>query len=140
MKNSVGEFELETPGDRNGSYKPQFVKKHQTHMSEQKILSLYALGNGYSQISEHAQELYGLEFSKATISAITDKVISLLKDWQQRPLESIYPFVWLVAIHYKIKVALCEKSYLCYPWSCTNGKKEILGLYLLENEVVNFWL
>jgi len=106
MKSSVGEFELDVPRDRNGSYEPQIVKKHQTHISdhiEQKILSLYALGNSYTQISEHIQEMYGLEFSKATISSIADKVIPLLKEWQQRPLESIYPFVWLDAIHYKIK-------------------------------------
>ena len=106
MKSSVGEFELDVPRDRNGSYEPQIVKKHQTHMSdniEQKILSLYALGNSYSQISEHIEEMYGMSFSKATISAVTDKVIPLLKEWQQRPLESVYPFVWLDAIHYKIK-------------------------------------
>ncbi|MDK2065542.1 IS256 family transposase [Aliarcobacter butzleri] len=145
MKSSVGEFELEVPRDRNGSYEPQIVKKHQTHMSdhiEQKILSLYALGNSYSQISEHIQEMYGLEFSKATISAITDKVIPLLKDWQQRPLESIYPFVWLDAIHYKIKenARYISKAVYTILGVGLNGKKEILGLYLSENEGANFWL
>lgn len=78
MKSSVSEFELDVPRDRNGSYEPQLVKKHQTHISdniEQKILSLYALGNSYSQISEHIEEIYGMSFSKATISAVTDKVI-----------------------------------------------------------------
>ncbi|RXK06117.1 IS256 family transposase [Halarcobacter bivalviorum] len=145
MKSSIGEFELEVPRDRNGSYEPQIVKKHQTHMSdhiEQKILSLYALGNSYSQISEHIQEMYGLEFSKATISAITDKVIPLLKDWQQRPLESIYPFVWLDAIHYKIKEngRYISKAVYTILGVGLNGKKEILGLYLSENEGANFWL
>lgn len=145
MKSSVGEFELDIPRDRNGSYEPQIVKKHQTHMSdhiEQKILSLYALGNSYSQISEHIQEMYGLEFSKATISAITDKVIPLLKEWQQRPLESIYPFVWLDAIHYKIKEngRYISKAVYTILGVGLNGKKEILGLYLSENEGANFWL
>jgi transposase-like protein len=145
MKSSVGEFELDVPRDRNDSYEPQIVKKHQTHMSdhiEQKILSLYALGNSYSQISEHIEEIYGLEFSKATISAVTDKVIPLLKDWQQRPLESIYPFVWLDAIHYKIKEngRYISKAVYTILGVGLNGKKEILGLYLSENEGANFWL
>ena len=145
MKSSVGEFELEIPRDRNGSYESQIVKKHQTHISdhiEEKILSLYALGNSYSQISEHIQELYGLEFSKATISAVTDKVIPLLKEWQQRPLESIYPFVWLDAIHYKIKEngKYISKAVYTILGVGLNGKKEILGLYLSENEGANFWL
>ncbi|MGB0990587.1 MAG: IS256 family transposase [Halarcobacter sp.] len=145
MKSSVGEFELDIPRDRNGSYEPQIVKKHQTHMSdhiEQKILSLYALGNSYSQISEHIEEMYGIEFSKATISAVTDKVIPLLKDWQQRPLESIYPFVWLDAIHYKIKEngRYISKAVYTILGVGLNGKKEILGLYISENEGANFWL
>ena len=145
MKSSVGEFELEIPRDRNGSYESQIVKKHQTHISdhiEEKILSLYALGNSYSQISEHIQELYGIEFSKATISAVTDKVIPLLKEWQQRPLESIYPFVWLDAIHYKIKEngKYISKAVYTILGVGLNGRKEILGLYLSENEGANFWL
>ena len=145
MKSSVGEFELDVPRDRNGSYEPQIVKKHQTHMSdniEQKILSLYALGNSYSQISEHIEEMYGMSFSKATISAVTDKVIPLLKEWQQRPLESIYPFVWLDAIHYKIKDngKYISKAVYTILGVGLNGKKEILGLYLSENEGANFWL
>ena len=109
---------------------------------EQKILSLYALGNSYSQISEHIEEMYGIEFSKATISAVTDKVIPLLKEWQQRPLESIFPFVWLDAIHYKIKEngRYISKAVYTILGVGLNGKKEILGLYLSENEGANFWL
>jgi len=145
MKSSVGEFNLEVPRDRNGSFEPQFVKKHQTHMSDQierKILSLYALGNSYTQISEHIEDFYGVAFFKATISAVTDKVIPLLKEWQQRPLESIYPFVWLDAIHYKVKENGRYISKAIYTILGVNlsGKKEILGLYLSENEGANFWL
>jgi len=145
MKSSVGEFDLEVPRDRNGTFEPQFVKKHQTHMSdqiEQKILALYALGNSYSQISEHIEDFYGIHFSKATISAVTDKVIPLLKEWQQRPLESVYPFVWLDAIHYKIKENGRYISKAIYTILGVNlsGRKEILGLYLSENEGANFWL
>jgi len=145
MKSSVGEFELEVPRDRNGTFEPQFVKKHQTHMSdqiEQKILALYALGNSYAQISEHIEDFYGVHFSKATISAVTDKVIPMLKEWQQRPLESVYPFVWLDAIHYKIKENGKYVSKAIYTILGVNlsGQKEILGLYLSENEGANFWL
>jgi transposase-like protein len=145
MKSSVGEFDLDVPRDRNGTFEPQFVKKHQTHMSdqiEQKILALYALGNSYSQISEHIEDFYGVHFSKATISAVTDKVIPLLKEWQQRPLEKVYPFVWLDAIHYKIKENGRYVSKAIYTILGVNlsGRKEILGLYLSENEGANFWL
>jgi len=75
MKSSVGEFDLDVPRDRNGSFEPQLIKKHQTHISdhiEQKILSIYTLGNSYTQIAEHIEELYGVSFSKATMSAVTD--------------------------------------------------------------------
>ena len=94
------------------------------------------------QISEHIEEMYGIEFSKATISAVTDKVIPLLKEWQQRPLESIFPFVWLDAIHYKIKEngRYISKAVYTILGVGLNGKKEILGLYLSENEGANFWL
>jgi transposase-like protein len=86
--------------------------------------------------------MYGMSFSKATISAVTDKVIPLLKEWQQRPLESIYPFVWLDAIHYKIKDngRYISKAVYTVLGVGLNGKKEILGLYLSENEGANFWL
>ena len=145
MKSSVGSFELDVPRDRNGSFEPQIVKKHQTHISEQieeKILSLYGLGNSYQQIVEHIEELYGLEFSKATISSITDKVIPLLKEWQQRPLETVYPFVWLDAIHYKIKEngKYVSKAVYTILGVRLDGRKEILGLYISESEGANFWL
>ena len=145
MKSGVGEFELEVPRDRNGTFEPQIVKKHQRNMSDQieeKILSLYALGNSYKQISGHLEEIYGVSFSTASISAVTDKIIPLLKEWQQRPLEAIYPFVWLDAIHYKVKEDGRYISKAVYTILGVNleGRKEILGLYLSESEGANFWL
>jgi len=145
MKSSVGEFDFDVPRDRNGSFEPQLIKKHQTHISdhiEQKILSLYALGNSYSQIAEYIEELYGVSFSKATISAVTDKVIPMLNEWQSRPLESIYPFIWLDAIHYKIKEdgRYISKAIYTILGVRLDGVKEILGLYLSESEGANFWL
>ena len=106
IKSTSGSFSLDTPRDRAGGFDPQLVKKHQTHMSdeiERKILSLYALGSSYSDISAHIEELYAVNVSTATISAVTDKIIPKLKEWQNRPLESHYPFVWLDAIHYKVR-------------------------------------
>lgn len=105
IKSVNGSFDLHTPRDREGSFSPQFVKKHQTIMSdelEQKILALYGLGMSYKDISGHLQEMYGVEISTGALTAITDKIIETVKRWQARSLESIYPIVWLDAIHYKI--------------------------------------
>ena len=106
IKSTNGTFELNTPRDRTGSFEPQLVKKNQTTISneiEERILSMYGLGLSYKDIIKHIEEIYQIELSTATISAITDKIIDKVKAWQSRPLESIYPFVWLDAIHYKIK-------------------------------------
>lgn len=142
---SNGTFELETPRDRNGTFEPQIVKKHQTTISneiEEKILSMYGLGMSYSDISSHIEEIYQVSISTATISAITDKIIDKVKQWQIRPLDSIYPFVWLDAIHYKIKDGGKYVSKAVYTVLGVNmeGKKDILGLYLSESEGANFWL
>ena len=105
IKSTSGSFELATPRDRAGSFEPQLVKKHQTHMSDEiecKIISMFGLGMSYLDIAGHISEIYGLDVSNATISAVTDKLIPEIKLWQQRPLDSHYPFVWLDAIHYKV--------------------------------------
>jgi len=145
MKSSVGEFELKVPRDRNGTFEPKIVKKYLTHMSEaieEKILSLYALGNSYSQIAEHIEDIYGVSFSKATISAVTDKILPMLQEWRQRPLQPIYPFLWLDAIHYKVKEEgrYVTKAVYTILGVGLDGKKEVLGLYLSESEGANFWL
>ena len=145
MKSEMGSFELDVPRDRAGTFDPQIVKKNQTHMSDQieeKILSLYALGNSYSQISEHIEEIYGIGFSKATISAVTDKILPMLQEWRIRPLEELYPFIFLDAIHYKVKEEgkYISKAFYTVLGVKTDGKKEVLGLYLGENEGAKFWL
>lgn len=145
MKSDVGNFELDVPRDRAGTFEPQMVKKNQTHMSDQierKILSLYALGNSYSQISDHIEEIYGVGFSKATISAVTDKILPMLQEWRVRPLEEVYPFIFLDAIHYKVKDEgrYVSKAFYTVLGVRTDGKKEILGLYLNESEGAKFWL
>ena len=145
MKSSSGSFELETPRDRSGTFEPQLIKKHQTHVSDEieaKILSMYGRGMSYQDISAHVEELYGIKVSSATLSAITDKIIAEVREWQQRPLESHYPFVWMDAIHYKIRENGRYVSKAVYTILGLNmeGKKEVLGLYLSESEGANFWL
>jgi len=145
IKTTTGSFELDTPRDRAGTFEPQLIKKHQTTISdeiENKILSLFGLGMSYSDIVSHVAELYGLSVSSATISAITDKLIPELKAWQQRALQSHYTFVWMDAIHYKIREDGRYTGKAVYTVLALNleGKKEILGLYLSENEGANFWL
>lgn len=145
IKSTSGNFQLDTPRDRTGSFEPQLVKKHQTTLSdeiEQKILSMYGLGMSYSDISRHIQDMYGISVSTATLSNITDKIIAQVKQWQQRPLESVYPFIWLDAIHYKIKEngKYVSKAVYTVLGLKLDGKKDILGLYLSESEGANFWL
>lgn len=145
IKSSSGSFELRTPRDRAGTFEPEFVKKHQTTISdeiESKILSMFALGMSYRDISSHIAEIYGISVSTATLSAITDKIIDDVKAWQQRPLNSHYPFIWLDAIHYKVKQEGRYVAQAVYTVLGLNmeGKKEVLGLYLSETEGANFWL
>lgn len=145
LKTSVGRIDLNTPRDRAGTFEPQIIKKHQTSVSDEietKILSMYGRGLSYSDISEHVAEIYGISVSTAAISAITDKIIDTVKAWQQRPLDSHYPFVWLDAIHYKVRAQGHYQSRAVYTVLGLNleGKKEVLGLYLSESEGANFWL
>jgi len=145
IKSSNGTFQLDTPRDRAGSFEPQIIKKNQTSISddiEEKILSMYGLGLSYRDIVKHIEDIYQVELSIATISAITDKIIDKVKQWQSRPLEAIYPFVWLDAIHYKIKDGgkYITKAVYTVLGMGIDGKKDILGLYLSESEGANFWL
>ncbi|MBS9783296.1 MAG: IS256 family transposase [Pasteurella sp.] len=145
VKSSSGSFELETPRDRNGEFEPQIVKKNQTKLSEEidnKIISLYSLGMSYRDIKSHIAEIYGLDISDGAITTITDSLIPKLKEWQQRPLDTVYPFVWLDAIHYKIKNEGRYVSKAVYTILGLNaeGQKELLGLYCSESEGANYWL
>jgi len=145
IKSLNGSFELNTPRDRSGTFSPQLVKKHQTTISdeiEQKIIALYGLGMSYKDISNHLQEMYGLEISTGTLTAVTDKIIHTVKEWQARPLAAIYPIVWLDAIHYKIKEngKISGKAVYTILGVNIDGRKEVLGLYISENEGANFWL
>lgn len=145
MKSPAGEFELKTPRDRAGTFEPQIVKKHQTHLTdelERKIIGLFALGNSYQDIRAHLAEMYDISFSNGTLNAITDKLLPELQAWRERDLEAIYPIVWLDAIHYKIREHGRYVSKAIYTILGLNieGKKELLGLYLSDQEGAHHWL
>ena len=145
IKTSDGGFILDTPRDRAGSFEPQLVKRNQTHLTddiEQKVLSMYALGLSYRDISKHIEDMYKIELSTGTISNITDKIIDKVKAWQDRPLEPIYTFMWLDAIHYKIKDGgkYDTKAVYTVLGMDKEGRKDVLGLYIGESEGANFWL
>jgi transposase-like protein len=145
VKGPTGSFELETPRDRAGTFEPQLVKKHQTHLTEdleRKIIALFALGNSYQDIRAHIEEMYGIEVSNGTINAVTDKLLPELEAWRERDLEAIYPIVWLDAIHYKIRENGRYVSKAIYTILGLNieGKKELLGLYLSDQEGAHRWL
>lgn len=145
IRSTQGNFELNVPRDRAGTFEPQFVKKHQTSIGdeiESKILALYAQGMSYTAISSHLHEMYGVGISTGTITSVTDKIIAKVKEWQARPLEAVYPVVWMDAIHYKIREGGKVVVKAVYTILALNleGKKEVLGLYVSESEGARFWL
>jgi putative transposase len=104
MKSPSGQFELSTPRDRAGTFEPQIVKKHQTHLTdevERKIIALFSLGASYQDIRIRIEDMYGVSIPNGTLNAVTDKLLPELQAWRERELEAIYPIVWLDAIHYK---------------------------------------
>ena len=144
MESSLGSFELQTPRDRNGSFEPRTVEKRQVTLSsdiDKKILGLYGLGMSYSDIQNHLKEMYDFEISDGTISSITDRIIPEIKEWQNRPLESVYPILWLDAMHYKVREDGQVKSKAVYSvLSVTmEGTKEVLGIYFGSSESSSFW-
>jgi len=145
VKSPVGAFELNTPRDRAGTFEPQLVKKHQTHLTEElerKIIALFSLGMSYQDIRSNVGDLYGISVSNGTLNTITDRLIPELQAWRERDLEVIYPLVWLDAIHYKIKEHGRYVSKAIYTLLGLNidGKKELLGLYLSDQEGAHHWL
>lgn len=145
VKSKDSAFCLNVGRDRNGSFEPQIIKKNQTILTpelDDKIIALYGLGMSYRDIVAHMEEMYGIEISKSLITSITDKIIPKIKEWQNRPLESVYPIIFLDAIHFKCteeNKVISKAFYSVLGINC-EGKKDILGLYISENEGANFWL
>jgi len=145
VKTSFGKVVIETPRDRNGTFEPQILPKRKTVLGEaldHKVISLYGFGMSYNDIAKHLDELYGLTVAPSTLSAITDSIIEDVKAWQSRPLESVYPFVWMDAIHYKVKEenSIKTKAIHCLLGVGRDGMKDLLGLYVNETEGAKFWL
>jgi len=145
LKSSLGTFEISTPRDRQGSFTPQIVPKGQRSLPgdlDEKILGLYGLGMSYSEMQQHIQELYGVHVSEGLINSITDKVIPMIREWQSRPLCRLYCIVWMDAMHFKVRQDGRVTSKAIYSVLGVNsqGEKEVLGLYLGDNERASFWL
>ena len=144
LKGEFGELPIEIPRDRHGSFEPQIIPKHQTRWTgfDEKILSLYARGMTVREIQGHLQEMYNAEVSPTLISSVTEAVMEDAKAWQNRPLDALYPIVYLDCIHVKIRdggVVRAKAVYLALGINMA-GEKEILGLWISQNEGAKFWL
>lgn len=144
LKTEDGQFEISTPRDRNGSFEPQLVKKHQTRFTsmDDKILSLYAKGMTTREIVATFKEMYDADVSPTLISKVTDGVLERVVEWQSRPLDAIYPILYLDCIVVKIRQdrqVINKAIYLALGVNL-EGHKELLGLWLSENEGAKFWL
>lgn len=144
LKGDFGELPIEVPRDRHASFEPQIITKHQTRWSgfDDKILSLYARGMTVREIQSHLEEMYGAQVSPTLISTVTDAVMDDAKAWQARPLESLYPIVFLDCIHVKIRDTGAVRTKAVYLALGVNmaGEKEILGLWIAQTEGAKFWL
>ena len=144
LRTSFGEVEVSVSRDRKGEFEPQLLKKNQTSISqdiEEKILSMYAKGMTTGGIEAHIQDIYGLSVSDTTVSRITDKILPVVKEWQQRPLESIYAVVFLDAIHYHVRSEgqIVKKAVYIAIGLDLNGRKDVLDMWVGENESAKFW-
>lgn len=145
MHTNYGDMDLAIPRDRNGEYEPQLVKKYQntvTQDMEEKALSMYAKGMTTGDIESHMKELFAINISDSTISRITDKILPVVKEWQERPLEEVYAVVFMDDIHYHVrsKGRIVKRAVYIALGIDRNGRKDILGMYVGENESAKFWL
>ena len=144
LRTIFGDEEVAVPRDRKGEFDPQLLKKNQTSISqdvEEKILSMYAKGMTTGDIETHIRDIYGIEVSDTTVSRITDKILPIAKEWQQRPLEAVYAVVFLDAIHYHVRSEgqIIKKAVYIAKGINLNGKKDVLGMWVGENESAKFW-
>jgi putative transposase len=144
VTSSQGDIDLTVPRDRNGEYEPQIVKKHQMDISaiEDKIIFLYSQGTSTRDIEKTMQEMYGIEVDATRVSKITDKLLPMIREWQNRPLESVYAMVMLDAIHYKVREegAVVKKAVYIAIGTDLEGKKDVLGLWVGATESSKYWL
>lgn len=144
LRTSFGDVEVAVPRDRKGEFEPQVLKKNQTSVSqdiEEKILSMYAKGMTTGDIEAHIQDIYGVAISDTTVSRITDKILPIAKEWQQRPLEAVYAVVFLDAIHYHVRSEgqIVKKAVYIAIGVDLDGRKDVWGMWIGENESAKFW-
>ena len=144
VRSEYGEMDLTVPRDRNGTFEPAVVKKHQKNVTgiEDQILALYAKGVSTRDIQDHLQQLYGVEVSPTLISNVTNKILPMVKEWQGRPLQRIYAIVFLDAIHFKVRQdgVIQNKAAHMAVGVDLDGNKDVLGMWVGENESSKFWL
>jgi len=145
LKTSFGEMDLAIPRDRKSNFDPQLIKKQQTTLTgdvEEKIISMYAKGMTTADIESHIRDIYGIEVSDSTISRVTDKILPIVKEWQSRPLESLYAVVFMDAIHYHVRSEgqIVKKAVYIAIGINMDGIKDVLGMWVGENESAKFWL
>lgn len=144
LRTSFGNTPIQVPRDRKGEFEPMILKKNQTSISqdvEEKIISMYAKGMTTTDIGEHIRDIYGIEVSESTVSRITDKVLPAAKEWQQRPLESVYAVMFMDAIHYHVRSEgqIVKKAVYIAIGIDLDGKKDVLGMWVGENESAKYW-
>jgi transposase-like protein len=144
VKSQYGEFEVDVPRDRNAEFEPKIIPKYQRDISgiEEKVISLYARGMSTRDIHDQLQDIYGIELSAEMVSKITDRIIPEIKEWQSRPLNPMYPFVFMDAIHYKIKEdgRIINRAAYIVLGVTLDGTKDILSITIGANEFSKFWL
>jgi transposase-like protein len=144
LKTTEGELQVDVPRDRTGEFEPVTIPKHSrmNQQLEEVILQLYAKGMSTHDISDHMHQMYGIQYTASAISTITNQLLEDISQWQNRPLETLYPIVWLDAIRYKVKLdsRTVNKAILVVIGLKMDGKKDVLGLWVYENESSAFWL
>ena len=144
MHTSYGDMEAAIPRDRNGGYEPQVVKKYQntvTQDMEKKIISMYAKGMTTGDIENPMRELYDIDISDSTISRVTDKILPIVREWQERPLEGVCAVVFMDAVHYHVRNEgrIVKRAVYIAVGISMDGRKDVLGMYAGENESAKFW-
>ncbi|WP_342405674.1 IS256 family transposase [Brevibacillus sp. FSL K6-2834] len=144
VRSEYGDVDIQVPRDREGDFEPNIVKKHQSNVTgiEDQILALYAKGVSTRDIQDHLQQLYGIEVSPTLISNVTNKIVPMIKEWQNRPVQAVYAVVFLDAIHFKVKQdgAIVNKAAYMVIGIDLDGHKDVLGIWIGENESAKFWL
>lgn len=144
IKTRYGKAELNIPRDRNADFEPQIVRKYETtsNQLEEQIIAMYAKGMSNRDIESHMRDIYGIDVSPTLVSKVTDKILPLIAEWQSRPLERVYPIVFLDAIHFKVRQdnRVVNKAAYSVLGINLDGHKDILGIWIGEHESAKFWL